>query len=35
MDGIRWEEALAELDALALPPVVRDAFVEPEKVPEV
>ena len=35
MDGIRWEQALAELDALALPPVVRDAFVEPERVPEV
>lgn len=35
MDGIDWDQALAQLDALRLPPVVRTAFAEPSAVPGV
>jgi hypothetical protein len=35
MDAITWEQALAELKALALPTVVRTAFVDPQRVPPV
>lgn len=35
MDAISWEQALIELEALDLPPVVRTALVGSERVPEV